>query len=124
MALGARRDAGIGTVTLAAAAATASFDAVDLGSIARIRTTAELGVAAASGSPGPAAAGRTAAVPHAALAAGIAPTVPLGTAWAFEGFVGGGYALSLTAQVDGASSVGLGGWFATAALGVRCADVF
>jgi hypothetical protein len=45
-------------------------------------------------------------------------------AWDLEGCVGGGYASSLTAQVDGHRTVGLGGWFATAVLGVRFPGLF
>jgi hypothetical protein len=117
--LGTRRETSIGTVTLAVAAATVSLDAVDLGSGVRLRSGTELGVAIAGGSPGPSAKGRTVAAPHVALAAGAAWIVPVGSAWALEGFVGGGYASSLSTEVDGQRTLGLGGAFVTAVLGPR-----
>lgn len=59
-----------------------------------------------------------------ASVAWVVPLGPVGPAWALDGFAGGGYASSLTAQVDGRRTLGLDGWFATAVLGVRFPEVF
>lgn len=117
--LGTHRSTELGAATLVGAAATVSFDAVELGPIFEIRALAELGVATASGSPTPGAAGHTATAPHVAAGAGVAAGVPLDAGWALEGFLGGGDAWSLTASVDGRRALGLDGWFGAAVVGVR-----
>ncbi|HEX4337334.1 MAG TPA: hypothetical protein VH062_15565 [Polyangiaceae bacterium] len=118
VALGARRTETLGTATLFAIAASASYDAVDLGSFATARISGELGAAIANGSPGPDAVGHTQAAVHAGLQGGVASTLAVGASLELQGFVGGGYAASLNIGADGQRIASLGGGFVTLMLGV------
>jgi hypothetical protein len=119
VALGTRQRASIGAVSLGALAGRANVDALELDPHVRLRLTADLGIAAGTGSPDPAATGHSATSLHASLAVGIAPIIPVAPRWAFEGFAGAGYASSLTARVDGSDATSLAGWFLSATVGVR-----
>jgi hypothetical protein len=117
--LGTERSTPIGSVDLLALAALASADVVDLTPVFKVRASAELGVATASGSPSGTATGHTVASPHAALDAGLAALLPLDARWLLEAYASAGYAASLSADADGRDAAALNGVFVTFDLGLR-----
>lgn len=117
--LAARDTVPLGSAWEAGILATAAADWLLLGSHAAVRSGVELGAALAKGKPVQPAVGRLAASPHWGVTTSLRLVSPLDPKWDLEALVGGGYASSLTARVDGRDFMSLGGWFVQAALGAR-----
>jgi hypothetical protein len=119
LGLGAWRTTSAGTANVYVLAVAPSADIVAFGPNARLVVRGELGFVSASGDPAPTAAGHSKSDVHAALAAGIAPSIALGAGLRLEGFLGGGFASSLTARAAGRDAGGFDGVFIEAGVGAR-----
>jgi hypothetical protein len=117
--LGTGKGTDLGTATLFAIAALASFDAFHVTETTSFRVLSELGVAVGIGSPAAEAEGRTVTAVHAAVSAALQQSVPLDGGYALVWLLGGGFASSLNADAAGQRIVGLGGGFVLAEGGVR-----
>jgi hypothetical protein len=117
--LGSWKSTNIGTATLFAIAAMASFDAIQATETTSFRVQSELGVAVAVGSPDAGADGRTATAVHAALSAGLQQIVRLHGGYDLLWLLGGGFASSLNAEANGQRIIGLGGGFVMIDGGMR-----
>jgi hypothetical protein len=117
--LGTGASSDLGTATLFAIAALASFDAFHVTETTSFRVQSELGAAVADGDPAADAKGRTATAVHASLSAGLQQVAHLDGGVDLAWVLGGGFASSLNAEADGQRLVGLGGGFVMIAGGVR-----
>src|SRR3954453_1567451 len=109
----------MGTSSLFAISALASFDAFQATETTSFRVQSELGVAVAVGSPDAGAEGRTATAVHASLSAGLQQIAPLPGGYDLLWLIGGGFASSLNAEANGQRVVGLGGGFVMIGGGIR-----
>jgi hypothetical protein len=116
---GTERSIAIGSATVLAFAAAPWLDVVELLPGVSSRVGAEVGIAIATATAMPAAHATPANAFHLALDAGLAGAFDFGAGWTFDGFVGVGYASSLTVTADGRDIASLGGLFVTTTLGVR-----
>jgi hypothetical protein len=116
---GTERAVAIGRTTLLAFAAAPWVTVVELVPGVSIRAGAELGIAVASATATDPAHATPANAPHLAADVGLAGTLGVGAGFTLDGFVGAGYASSLTVTADGRDVATLGGAFVTMAIGVR-----
>ena len=117
--LGTGASSDLGTATLFAIAALASFEAFEVTETTSFRVQSELGVAIATGDPAADAKGRTATAVHASFAAGLQQLAHIDGGVDLAWIIGGGFASSLNAEADGQRLVGLGGGFVMIGGGIR-----
>jgi hypothetical protein len=109
----------IGSATLFALYATPRVNVIYVGDLATVHVDGELGLVTGNGSAIEPATGGSASALHAALGAGLSKAVRLGAGWVLDGALTAGYASSLTLRASNRELIGLAGFYAGAALGVR-----